>query len=70
MADVYNDSGEQANSLRAIQELAEETNRPLAEVKEVYEVELTRLKSDARIMDYVPLFASRRTRARLSNAAS
>jgi hypothetical protein len=25
MADVYNDSGEQANSLRAIQELAEET---------------------------------------------
>jgi Protein of unknown function (DUF3562) len=70
MADLYNDSGEQASSVGAIRELAEETNRPFAEVKEVYEVELARLKSDARIMDYVPLFASRRTRARLSHVAS
>jgi hypothetical protein len=66
MTELYNDSEEQANSLGAILELAEQTNRSIAEVKEVYEVELARLKSDARIMDYVALFANRRTRARLS----
>ena len=70
MADLYNDADEQADSLGAIRELAEEINRPFAEVKEVYEDELARLKSDARITDYVPLFASRRARARLANAAS
>jgi hypothetical protein len=70
MADLYNDSDEQVNSLEAIEELAQKTNRPVAEVKEIYEVELARLKSDARIMDYVLLFASRRTRARLSRVAS
>ncbi len=70
MTELYNDSDEQANSLGAIQELAEETKRPFAEVKKVYEIELARLKGDARIMDYVPLFASRRTRAKLSHSAS
>jgi hypothetical protein len=69
MTELYNDAEEQATSLEAIQELAEEINRPVAEVKEVYEVELARLKGDARIMNYVALFASRRTRARLSPAA-
>jgi hypothetical protein len=69
MANPSHDSGEQADTLGAIQELAEETHRPFAEVKEVYEVELARLKSDARIMDYVALFASRRTRARLFDVA-
>jgi hypothetical protein len=66
MAELYNDSDEQANSHEAIEELARRTNRPFAEVKKVYEVELARLKSDARIMDYVALFASRRTHDRLS----
>ena len=69
MAELYNDPDEQANCLGAIEELAQETNRPFAEVKEVYEVELARLKVDARIMDYVLLFASRRTRNRLSQSA-
>jgi hypothetical protein len=68
MAQLYNDSDEQANCLGAIEDLAEETKRPFAEVKEVYEVEFARLKVDARIMDYVALFASRRTRARLSQS--
>lgn len=70
MAELYNDSDEQANCFGAIEELAQETNRPFAEVKQVYEAEFARLKVDARILDYVPLFASRRTRARLSQSAS
>jgi hypothetical protein len=69
MAQLYNDSDEQANCLGAIEDLAQETKRPFAEVREVYEVEFARLKVDARIMDYVALFASRRTRARLSQSA-
>jgi hypothetical protein len=69
MAQIYNDSVEQAKCLGAIEDLAQETNRPFAEVKEVYEVEFARLKVDARIMDYVALFASRRARARLSQSA-
>jgi len=69
MPQLYNDSVEQANCLGAIEDLVQETNRPFAEVKEVYEVEFARLKVDARIMDYVALFASRRARARLSQSA-
>jgi Protein of unknown function (DUF3562) len=69
MTELYNDPDEQASNLGAIEELAQETKRPFSEVKEVYEVELARLKVDARIMDYVPLFASRRTRARLLRLA-
>ena len=66
MSELYSDPDEQANSLGAIEALAEQTHRPLAEVKQVDEIELAQLKSDARITDYVLLFASRRARARLS----
>ncbi len=66
MAELYNDSDEQATCLGAIEELAQKTNRPFAEVKEVYEFEFARLKTDARVTDYLVLFASRRTRDRLS----
>ena len=69
MNELHNDSDEQADNLGAIEALAQETNRPIAEVRQVYEFELARLKSDARITDYVPLFASRRARARLAQAA-
>ena len=70
MAGHYNDSEEQGNSIEAILEIAQLTHRPVAEVRVVYERELARLKSDARIMDYVSLFAGRRTRAHLSRIAS
>jgi hypothetical protein len=35
---------------------------PLPVVKRVYEAEFARLKADARITDYLVLFAARRTR--------
>ena len=65
MNELHDDSAEQVNHLGAIEALAQETNRPVAEVRQVYESELARLKSDARITDFVHLFASRRARARL-----
>ena len=70
MNDTRNDNDEHASSHEAIEELAQATNRPFAEVKEVYEAELARLKVDARIADYLHLFASRRTLERFSNPAS
>jgi len=60
----------EANSQDPIEALAQETNRPYAEVKQVYEAELARLSSDARITDYLPLLASRRARASLTRARS
>ena len=69
MAELYNDSDEQATCLGAIEDLAQKTNRPFAEVKVIYEFEFARLKIDARVTDYVDLFASRRTRARLSQTS-
>jgi hypothetical protein len=35
---------------------------PLPVVKRVYEAEFARLKADARVTDYLVLFAARRTR--------
>ena len=66
MSQIHNALDEPENTLDAIEALAREMNLPLAEVKQVYEAELSRLKGDARITDYIPLFASRRARAVLS----
>ena len=48
-----------------IESLAAETHRSVPEVKPVYEAELRNLKAEARITDYVALFAVRRTREAL-----
>lgn len=52
----------QAVHRAAIAELVESTRQPLTEVEQVYEAEFTRLKSNARVTDYLVLFAVRRTR--------
>ena len=46
----------------AITSIAQEMHYPLPVVKRVYETEFARLKADARITDYLVLFAARRTR--------
>jgi len=46
----------------AIMSIAQEMHYPLPVVKRVYETEFARLKADARITDYLVLFAARRTR--------
>jgi hypothetical protein len=47
---------------QVIESIAKETHHPLPVVKRVYEAELARIASAAKIVDYVPLFAARRTR--------
>jgi uncharacterized protein DUF3562 len=66
MANIYDESNEEAVHLDAMESLAEEANRPLAEVKRLYERELMRLKPGARVRDYLVVLASRRVRDRLS----
>ena len=45
-----------------ITSLAQEMQFPLPVVKRVYEAEFARLKADARITEYLVIFAARRTR--------
>jgi len=45
--------------------LAKEIQQPVENVKIVYEVELARLKSRAKVKDYLALLASRRAREKL-----
>jgi hypothetical protein len=53
---------EDAINQNTITSLAQEMHYPLPVVKQVYEAEFARLKADARISDYLVLFAARRTR--------
>jgi hypothetical protein len=61
---------EQMANSDAIASLAEETQRPLPVVKEVYDAEFARLKDGARVTDYLVLFASRRARDALAQQRS
>jgi Protein of unknown function (DUF3562) len=59
---LYSDDDQRAVSESAIESLAREMSRPVAEVKDIYEGEFARLREGARIHDYLILFASRSTR--------
>jgi len=48
--------------LYVIETLAEETNRPLEEVKKIYAETLVRLGSDARVRDYLIVLTSKKVR--------
>ena len=53
---------DEALKANAIAALAEETRRPLAVVREIFDEEYAHLATTARIADYVVLFATRRAR--------
>jgi hypothetical protein len=56
------DRNEDAINQDTITSIAQEMHYPLPVVKRVYEAEFARLKADARVTDYLVLFAARRTR--------
>ena len=58
--------GSETTNTLIIEAIATETHRPIEEVKRVYDDQFARLKSGARITDYLVLFAARRTRAALA----
>ncbi len=66
MVQIHADVNAGKNSADIIEKIATETHRPFDEVKRVYDDEYSRLKSDARIFDYLALFATKHTRAALS----
>ena len=66
MTTLYRSPDERAAHAGAIASLAQEMRRPIDDVTRAYEVELARLKADARIPDFLTVFASRRTRSKLA----
>jgi len=65
MQALYKDQNDEAFHQRAIEELARKINRPISRVKTVYEDEYARLKIDAKVRDFLGVFASRRARVAL-----
>ena len=56
------EASEDAINADIIATLAEETRQPVEIVKDIYDEQFARLRAEARITDYLVLFASRRTR--------
>lgn len=65
MQKLYEYQNEESMHQSAIEALAREIHHPVANVKMVYEGELSRLKSVAKVKDYLVLLASRRAREKL-----
>ena len=65
MQTPYEDREEEALHQSVVNALAQEIHQPVENVKMVYEVELARLKSSAKVKDYLVLLASRRAREKL-----
>ena len=65
MQTPYEDREEEALHQSVVNALAEEIHQPVANVKTVYEGEFARLKSNAKVRDYLALLASRRAREKL-----
>jgi hypothetical protein len=63
--DLYKNDADAALHLRAIEAIAAEHHHPVDHVKLVYEAELSRLKSTARIDDFLATFTRRQTLDRL-----
>jgi hypothetical protein len=65
MQNPYKDRDEEALHQIAIEEIAQEVAQPVENVKAVYDGEYARLKADARVTDYLALFAARQARETL-----
>jgi hypothetical protein len=65
MQTLYEDRDEEALHQSVVAALAREIHLPVANVKTAYEIEFARLKSRAKVKDYLVLLTSRRTREKL-----
>jgi hypothetical protein len=68
MAKIYDDQTEENLHRYAIESLAAELHYPVSEVRRIYEEEFVRLKTGARIKDFLVVFATRGARASLLRA--
>jgi K+-sensing histidine kinase KdpD len=69
MPQLYHNSDQEAQHLKAMETLATETGHEFAVVKQVYEQELARLQAEAHVTEFVLLLSSRRTREALRRPA-
>ena len=69
MPQLYDNPDQEALHLKAMQALAIETGHEFAVVRQVYEMELARLKAAAHVTDFVLLLSSRRARETLRKPA-
>lgn len=67
MSHIYGNPESETLHLKAIQSLATETGHEVSVVRAVYEKELARLQSTARVAEFVVLLSSRRAREALRN---
>nr|ACF98067.1 hypothetical protein [uncultured bacterium 888] len=65
MQNVYDDPKEQSLHKSVIESLAAELHRPIDEVRGVYEDEMVRLKTDAKVKTFLAVLAARCTRERV-----
>jgi len=70
MQSLYKDPKEEAKHLREIQRLALESGLPVEDVRRIYEDEYARLKADAKVTEFIGVFASRRAHEALLRAAA
>ena len=65
MATIYDDPREQSLHAAVIPNLAVKLDRPVDEVRGIYEDEIKRLKTDAKVKTFLAVIAARCTRERV-----
>jgi len=70
MGTNYADDGEEAQHEAAIESLANETHRPVSEIRPHYDRTFSRLQDGARVRDFLSVCATRRTREALRGSRS
>lgn len=63
----YADTRDRDKHMHVMERLAEEVDRPLQEVKPLYEDILMHLRDSARIRDYLPILVSKRVKRLLQH---
>jgi hypothetical protein len=64
----YSGRGDRLKHLHHIKDIAEEMNTSVQEVTAVYENVLMRLKLNAKVHDFLPIFVARKVKDRLKDA--
>jgi hypothetical protein len=59
---LYEDEAEKTLHARAIKTLARDLKSPEAQISQIYELELEKLKVDARVKEFLTVLVSRRIR--------
>jgi hypothetical protein len=68
-ASLYDTEDEQRQHWRAIEGVARDMQRPVEEVRSLYESELAALRQEARVKDFLSVLASRYVRLQLKRGA-